>query len=258
MKILVADDEQYERNAIARLLTQTFGSSVEVRTAENGRRAVEIASLWRCGLAFLDIEMPGMNGLEAAKRIREQNPACWIVFLTAYSEFSYAQEALRLGAQDYLLKPAEDEELIEVVNRFRNVDTEKPQISADPQTSADQQDMETTRVEQVMRFVKGYLKENYMNEISMNQLAEQVGFSPFYFSRLFKQQFQMGFVDYLTDLRISAAKKLLDDPTLPLKNIAARCGYDTPSYFAKIFKKRTGLTPTEYRQRNEANFGRER
>ena len=94
MKILVADDEQYERAAIARLLTQAFGSSVEVRLAENGQRAVEIASLWRCGLAFLDIEMPGLNGLEAAKRIREQNPACRIVFLTAYSEFSYAQAAL--------------------------------------------------------------------------------------------------------------------------------------------------------------------
>jgi len=248
LKILVADDEQYERAAIARLLTQAFGSSVEVRLAENGQRAVEIASLWRCGLAFLDIEMPGLNGLEAAKRIREQNPACRIVFLTAYSEFSYAQAALRLGAQDYLLKPAEDEEIIEIVNRCRNLSAEEEL----PLPAADPQENETTRVEQVMGFVKGYLKENYMNEISMNQLAEQVGFSPFYFSRLFKQQFRMGFVDYLNDLRIAAAKSLLDDPTLTLKVVASRCGYDTPSYFAKIFKKRTGRTPTEYRQRNES------
>ncbi len=248
MKILVADDEQYERAAIARLLTQAFGSSVEVRLAENGQRAVEIASLWRCGLAFLDIEMPGLNGLEAAKRIREQNPACRIVFLTAYSEFSYAQAALRLGAQDYLLKPAEDEEIIEIVNRCRNLSAEEEL----PLPAADPQENETTRVVQVMGFVKGYLTENYMNEISMNQLAEQVGFSPFYFSRLFKQQFRMGFVDYLNDLRIAAAKSLLDDPTLTLKVVASRCGYDTPSYFAKIFKKRTGMTPTEYRQRNES------
>lgn len=245
MKILVADDELYERTAIARLLADTFGSGVEVRMAENGQRAVEIASLWRCGLAFLDIEMPGLNGLEAAKRIREQNPACRIVFLTAYGEFEYAQTALRLGAQDYLLKPAEDEEIIEIVNRVRALD------SAEKPPAAEPQEPEATRVEQVMGFVKGYLTENYMNEISMNQLADQVGFSPFYFSRLFKQHFGVGFVDYLSDLRIAAAKKLLDDPTLPLKSVAANCGYDTPSYFAKSFKKRTGMTPTEYRQRND-------
>ncbi len=244
LKILVADDEQYERNAIARLLTQTFGSCVEVRMAENGQRAVEIASLWRCRLAILDIEMPRLNGLEAAKRIREQNPDCRIVFLTAYDEFSYAQTALRLGAQDYVLKPVEDEEIIELVNRFRSPAAEPPPPAAPAKS-------EVTRVEQVMGFVKAFLAENYMNEISMNQLAEQVGFSPFYFSRLFKQQFRMSFVDYLNDLRIAAAKKLLDDPTLPLKTVATRCGYDTPSYFSKIFKNRTGMTPTEYRQQNE-------
>lgn len=240
MKILVADDEQYERAALARLLTEAFGGGVEVRTAENGMRAVEIASLWRCGLAILDIEMPGMDGLEAARRIREQNPACRIVFLTAYGEFAYAQAALRLGSQDYLLKPVEDEELIRVVSRFRR----PPEEGAPPAPPGG-----APGEEPVMGFVGRYLKENYMNEISMNRLAEQVGFSPYYFSKLFRQHFGTGFVDYLNDLRIAAAKQLLDDPTLPLKTVAARCGYDTPSYFAKSFKRRTGLTPTEYRRR---------
>lgn len=254
MKILVADDERYEREAITRLLAKTFGERVEVRSAENGWRAVEIACLWRCNLAFLDIEMPGVNGLDAARQIRERNPACEIVFLTAYGDFHYAQTAVRLGARDYVLKPAKDEEILAIVRKARGWTAGEARTDEPPASAADAPGGMGRGI-QVMQFVENFLKQNYMYEISMNQLAEQVGFSSSYFSRLFLQHFKTNFVDYLNDLRIAAAKRLLDDPTLTLKQVAARSGYDTPSYFAKNFKKRTGMTPTDYRARGKNRDG---
>lgn len=245
MKILVADDEKYEREAIAQLLVKSFGDRIEVRVAENGWRAIEVASLWRCNLAFLDIEMPGVNGLEAARQIKECNSSCEIVFLTAYEDFNYAQTAVRLGAKDYVLKPAKDEEILTIVRKSRGWIGQE--VLQEETFTLGHDSVSTTRGAQVMHFVEEFLKQNYMHEISMNQLAKQVGFSSFYFSRLFLQYFKINFVDYLNDLRIDGAKRLLDDPTLTLKQVAVRSGYDTPSYFAKNFKKRTGMTPTEYR-----------
>lgn len=239
MKVLVVDDERFEREVVSRLIADEFGSAVEVRTAENGRRAVEIACLWRCNLILMDIEMPGINGLEAARLIREQNVECEIIFLTAYGEFGYAQSAVRLGARDYILKPAEDEEILDQVRRVLG-ENEPPQ-----ETVEDSRENSTTN--QLMQSVEEYLKKNYMHEISMNLLADRAGFSPIYFSRLFKQYFKINFVDYLNELRINAAKHLLEDPSLSMKNVAALTGHDTQSYFTKNFKKRTGMTPTEYR-----------
>lgn len=247
MKVLVVDDERFEREVVSRLIADEFGSAVEVRAAENGRRAVEIACLWRCNLILMDIEMPGINGLEAARLIREQNVECEIIFLTAYGEFGYAQSAVRLGARDYILKPAEDEEILKQVRRVLG-EIESPQ-----ETVEDTRENSTTN--QLMQSVEDYLKKNYMHEISMNLLADRAGFSPIYFSRLFKQYFKINFVDYLNELRINAAKRLLEDPSLSMKNVAALTGHDTQSYFTKNFKKRTGMTPTEYRLNHQRKGG---
>jgi two-component system response regulator YesN len=115
--LLIADDEQLERDAIE-LLVQRGGFPLRCLKARNGREAVEIAHRERPDLAFLDIRMPGMDGIEAARRIREALPACGIVFLTAWSSFDFAQEAIRLGAQDYLVKPAAGQDVCAVLKKL--------------------------------------------------------------------------------------------------------------------------------------------
>ena len=117
LKILIADDECLEREQLNDIICRRMPREAEVRMAENGRRCVEIASLWGADLILMDIEMPGMDGLEAARRILDQRPQTKMIFVTAYSLFQYAHEAVRLGACDYILKPVDADDVERAVRR---------------------------------------------------------------------------------------------------------------------------------------------
>ena len=116
-RLLVADDEIIERKVLLKTLQKNLEGQCELFQAENGREALEIYEKEKIQIAILDIEMPGINGIQAAEKIREKDKNCCIIFLTAYDEFSYAQEALRLGAAEYLLKPCNTQKLYQAVRR---------------------------------------------------------------------------------------------------------------------------------------------
>ena len=112
-----SDDEYAERELLADILCRRMPHEAEVRTAEHGRGAVEAAVLWGADLVLLDIEMPGINGLDAARQILAQRPGTKVLFITAYSLFEYAHEAVHLGACDYILKPVQPDEVEASVRR---------------------------------------------------------------------------------------------------------------------------------------------
>lgn len=237
-KVLVVDDEAIERDAITAVLRRQMSDVLEVRTAADGISAVETATFWQAEIVLMDIAMPGMDGIQAAGRIKQVVPRCQIVFLTAYGRFEYAQEAIRLGVTDYLLKPAEDEEICAAVQKaLSRLSRQEP--AAEPHRS----DKNAHLMQQVQR----YLEVNYAEDISLERLSETMNFSPFYVSKLFRQYFGVSFIEYLTDLRVKAAKEYLADPTRSAKEVGALVGYPSSNYFAKMFKKKTGMTPTEYR-----------
>ena len=110
-KILAADDEQMERMALEAVISRQFGSRAEIRLAANGKEAVSLAREFQPDIALLDIKMPGMNGIEAGKEILDLLPDCYIIMLTGFTYFSYARESVNIGAADFLVKPAADEEI---------------------------------------------------------------------------------------------------------------------------------------------------
>lgn len=93
-----------------------------------------------------------------------------------------------------------------------------------------------------------YMQKNYMNDLSLEQVAAQVGISPFYLSRLLKHQAYMNFVQLLTDIRITKAIELIIREDFTVKDIGSRVGYQSPTYFYKVFKKSTGMTIGEIRE----------
>lgn len=125
-KLLIADDEQLERDAIKLIIEENFPGFFEIGEAANGPEVVETALTFKPNLIFLDIKMPGMSGLQAASQINGILPETRIIIVTAYHYFNYAKEALSLGAVDYLTKPAPPELLVATVKRvIANLESEQ-------------------------------------------------------------------------------------------------------------------------------------
>lgn len=257
IKILVADDEGYEREILAEILDNRFGREAEVRMVENGRLAVDAAALWTADVALMDIEMPGINGIDAAKQILTQRPECKIIFVTAYSLFTYAHEAVRLGACDYILKPVNPDDVERAVRRAAAQADAARQLEA---MASDGELLERTdnydKTAVLMGKVKKYLQHNYMMcDISLDSVSAILNLNASYFSSLFKRTFQVNFLDYLTELRMDAARELLRDPLRSTAEVASMVGYESANYFTRVFKKNVGMTPTDYRRNAALNRG---
>ena len=114
-KLLIADDEQLERDALKAIIHKCIDSIIDIQEAVNGREAIVKSGTFRPDIVFLDIKMPGINGIEAARTIREKTPNVSIVFLTAFSQFEYAQEAIQIGVDDFIIKPSSESRVLEVI-----------------------------------------------------------------------------------------------------------------------------------------------
>ncbi|MCR5556941.1 MAG: response regulator [Butyrivibrio sp.] len=267
-RILVADDEPIERQVVNKKILEFFPDQVEVYLAENGIQAVEIFEEKECQVAILDIAMPGMTGLEAAKAIREKNKEAGIIFLTAYDDFGYAKKAIEVRALDYLLKPGSDEDLVSVLEQaFMLCDAariaakerglerqggdgkfEKAENESDGFAPGESKVLEEPVVpNNFITAVREYIETNYREDIALQDIAGVFGYSDVYFCKLFKQNFDMNFIAYLNEYRMDIAKKLLADPMINIKDISIEAGYRDANYFTRLFKRKTGMTPSEYR-----------
>ena len=106
--------------------------------------------------------------------------------------------------------------------------------------------MESAREKEAVSIIekaKSYIRDNYKKDISLDEVSREVDISPYYFSKLFKQETGGNFIEYLTEIR------LRKDSGLSIKEICAESGYSDPNYFSRIFKKYEGVTPSEFRER---------
>lgn len=263
-RVLIADDEPIERTVVSKTILSHFPGQIEVTQAVNGREAVELFFEKNCQIALLDIEMPGVNGLEAAERIRERDKDCSIIFLTAFDEFSYAKRAIGVRAMDYLLKPSAEEEVVAVIEeamrladeakrRVNGTQTEaithidEAPVEAREQTLGNEGCSPDIRMNAVAEMIRNYIDENYWEDISLQTAASAMNYSDAYFCRIFKQCFDKSFIVYLSEYRVDKAKELLSDVKNNVKDISQKVGYRDSNYFAKVFKRVAGVTPTEYR-----------
>ena len=110
-------------------------------------------------------------------------------------------------------------------------------------------DRKKTQSGTVVEKARAYIRENFRREISLDDVSREVNVSPYYFSKLFKEESGENFIEYLTRLRIEEAKRALEQQDMSIKEVGIRVGYADPNYFSRIFKKQTGMTPREYRDR---------
>ena len=105
------------------------------------------------------------------------------------------------------------------------------------------------KVGSVVSEARQYIEKNFAKDISLDDVAGSVDVSPYYFTRMFKEETGETFIEYLTKLRINRAKELIRDPLMTIGEIGQAVGYADPNYFSRIFKKTTGMTPSEFRSR---------
>ncbi|MBQ0027711.1 MAG: AraC family transcriptional regulator [Lachnospiraceae bacterium] len=107
----------------------------------------------------------------------------------------------------------------------------------------------TDHTHHVIKKAIDYIENNFSKDISLDEISQELNLSSYYFSKLFKEEKGEGFVEYLNSRRISEAKELMKNQEKSIKEISNECGYADPNYFSRIFKKYTGMTPTEYRDK---------
>lgn len=105
------------------------------------------------------------------------------------------------------------------------------------------------RSDSAVKKAKAYIQEHYDSDLSLNEVSRAVNISPYYFSKLFKEESGENFIEYLTRVRITKAKEMLENPSLSIKEISAMSGYSDPNYFSRAFKKQTNMTPSDYKMR---------
>lgn len=238
MNLLIADDENLELKVLEKTVKKHFVDELEIFASSNGRKASQICDEVKPDIALLDIEMPGMNGIELAKYIKEKYADCIIIFITAYDRFDYAIEAMHIKAFDYLLKPWKEERLCELINTaIENVRSMQKTDSI---------------VHSQKDVIKDYIDRNYKKDISAKDVAGILGYSDVYFSKVFKQLFDDNFINYLTKIRIDRAKVLLKDVSFNIKEVGKSVGYADSNYFTKVFKRSIGMSPSEYRSKHNA------
>lgn len=238
MNLLIADDENLELKVLEKTVKKHFVDELEIFASSNGRKASQICDEVKPDIALLDIEMPGMNGIELAKYIKEKYADCIIIFITAYDRFDYAIEAMHIKAFDYLLKPWKEEKLCELINTaIENVRS----VQKTDSIVHSQKDV-----------IKDYIDRNYKKDISAKDVAGILGYSDVYFSKVFKQLFDDNFINYLTKIRMDRAKLLLKDVSFNIKEVGKSVGYADSNYFTKVFKRSVGMSPSEYRSKHNA------
>ena len=269
-RVLLVDDEQIERMALAKKIDRYYGDKVDIYHAVNGREAVAMCGEQKNDIVIMDISMPEMNGVMAAKYIRKMDDECSIIFLSAYDDFEYARNAIKVRALDYLLKPCDMNDLQAVMDTaLQKLDKENAfngnSISGKEQNKETQIDgsnynnvrenrpkrtdnVRNSDEQTTIKYLKEYVENNYIFDISMQEAAEEMGYSDAYFSKLFKQYFNQNFTAYLTEYRIKKAKELLSNTNHSIKDISRMVGYTDSNYFAKIFKRLVGEIPSKYRE----------
>jgi len=345
-KILLVDDEELERKVLGFTLQNSGLPVIIVGEAASGREALEEVRRTTPDLIIMDIKMPGIDGIEATRRIKEIYPVTEVIILSAYGKFSYSQQAIKAQASDYLLKPVQPQQLVEAVKKVLDKLSRKKfqpgpaldlaefeeqvklgsleegnrqlqllldrLVAREPNPSpalltsfglrlmvisvqailsagADPDEVpnleseltqDLSRVssceelevwsygmlEKCIRLLRSrhafndqamvrkameYIEHNFASDISLNLVAAKVHLSPAYLSRIFTKKIGISLTEYLTKVRLKEAKKCLRTTDWTIDQIAAVTGFSSNSYFAYVFKKYEGVTPSEYRTKHE-------
>ncbi|MBY0202100.1 MULTISPECIES: response regulator [Paenibacillus] len=249
--ILIVDDEPRTREGIRKTLEAWSAGKNRIQTVASGVEAREWLASQPADLLITDVRMPELSGLSLVEAIQHFPSKPAVLIMSGYADFNYAQQAIKLGVVDYLLKPIDKEQLLQTVQKALLLHEQQRRIQAmqdivdpklvDIRERREQQD--NTPIGEALAYIETHLGE----PMTMRELADSLHLNSSYFSVLFKEQVGLNFSEYLMRKRVQRAKELLVQTNLPISEIAERVGYQTDKYFIKVFKSLENISPSKYR-----------
>lgn len=242
--IISEDEELLQNNIIGKVEHAGLGFQV-IGKAQTGDHALELIRKHSPDLLITDIKMPVMNGLELLSRVSKEFPSVKTIIISGFSDFEFAKEALKYHVSGYLLKPVDNEELLDMLYKI------KAQIDLDRESFSNIFNLPGSCTKnQIAETLREYIKANYNKEINLNKLTEKMSYSTSYLIKFFCSIYGMSPNKYLISLRIHKAKQLLiHNQDLSIQQIGEAIGYGELNYFSRIFKKYTGISPGTFRHK---------
>lgn len=239
-KVVLIDDEPLILVSLERRIDWAAHGFTVVGKARGGEEGLRQIHDLQPDLVFTDIRMPDVSGLDLLREARKMYPDMLFAVLSGYSEFEYARRAIEYGVLGFCLKPFDENELYALLDKasalLGKLEKRETEKATEPARS------------ETMRGILLYLQEHYKDpELSTVEVARVFGFNPNYVSQLFKKSEKETLTSYLTNLRMQKACVLLESSGCQVRQAGEQVGYPDYLYFAKVFKKHMGVTPSEYR-----------
>ncbi|WP_026667240.1 MULTISPECIES: response regulator [Butyrivibrio] len=242
-RVMIIDDEESARKLMRAAINWGELGMEVVGEAASGIEAINVIDDLKPDIAFVDISMPFMDGIEFTQTATGRYPNLVIIIMTAINQFEYARRCVSLPVFDYMLKPMVRTEITKVLERAKKMldasnDTWEEPKSEPVVLSAEENN--TTEL------IKKYVEDNFADsKLNLAYIAQHFGFSASYLSRKFKQETGSNFIEYLTDLRMKKAMQIAR-ANVKMYQAAAEVGIPDPNYFSRCFKKYAGMSYSEY------------
>ena len=241
MKIMIVDDEPKIRRGMKTLLEEQDGFEV-IGIYDNAMSSLSDIAEKQPNVLITDIKMPEYSGLDLIEKIREKDKNLYIIILSGYGSFKYAQRAIRSGVYRYLTKPTNPRELISVL---REIELKIEGVNRTVSKSEENESVEVGNL--LIRKALDYIELHYAEKIGLKTLSDALYISPNYFSDLFRRHMKVKFSDFLIEYRLKKACILLKKPEYKVSEISEMVGFRDSTYFSTVFKKTYNLTPLEYK-----------
>ena len=256
-KVMIIDDEPIIVEGLSKSIDWEKYNCQVIATAHNGREGKKLIEEKRPDMVFLDICMPEMDGLTMVAALQSEYKDMLVTVLTGFRDFEYAQRALHLGVCRFLLKPSNMTEIEEAISYMVSRLDEQGGLAATEKAAEGEPQKPGEIVENaqeaagnfIVRNAIAYMEEHYAEKIYLNDVAEQIYVSQWHLSKLLNKELGQNFSEVLNGIRIKKAEELLKDPSLRIGDIAEEVGFLDVAHFSRIFKKITGVSANEYRNR---------
>jgi len=232
--ILLVEDNIDMRSYISDIL-----SSYTIVEAENGLEGLEKLNTHKIDFIITDYMMPKMNGYDFVKTVKENNNTVPILMLTAKTENDTKLEMLRLGIDDYITKPFEEEELLlRIINGFHNYSNRQKYLETEKIS------LEELRESKYLSELKEFIEHNCMKEVfGVADICDRFAMSQSTLYRRIKSLTGLNTKEFITEIRLQKARELFtENPLLTIKEISYKIGFVNSTYFGKLYEDRFGST----------------